>query len=334
MHWRIGAAFDGIGGGLRSVGDTIRARPALSYGALVLLVVFGLVLQPRVHIFTLDVATEIAVFTTTDEVLTRWDLGASSRLIDDPFAKSSAGRSLEPHAQLIVHKGTQIDVQRHGTGDVRVRLTRDDKGSTGRIELHESGDDLGDWAVLLIEPAGTPVLFPFRGTVTVGYDVAAGVDSVLQSGTVSVVEEQLIGGARYTANTENLDPGDRVELRDDGSWWWSPSKLSIVSGFVRAEPATGYSEPMEALGLVAHGAADFVQVDRLGSTGYKIRAPRWARFLHDPLLAAGTAIIALFVLLMEVGTKCSECVAAYRERNSSDEDRERAGKPGDADENA
>ena len=96
-----------------------------------------------------------------------------------------------------------------------------------------------------------------------------------------------------------------------------PSKPSIVTGFIRGEPATGYAGPREALGLVAHGPADFVKVDRLGSSGYKIRAPRWARFLHDPLLAAGTAIVALFALLMEVGTKCNDCVSAYREKMSS-----------------
>ena len=319
MRFFMGAAFERIGARLLAVGRMMLARPLLTYGTLVLLLVLILVLQPRVHIFTLDVTTEIAVFTTTDDVLTAWDLGAASKLIDnpDPFAEPSKGRSLGPNAQLIIYNETQVDVQRHGTGVVRVRLTRDDADPMGRIENQAGVEDLKNWAVLLIEPAGSPVLFPFRGTLTVGYDVAAGVDSVLQGGTVSVVENQLLGDARYTANTENLDPGDRVEMRDDPSGDL-PSKLSVVTGFIRAEPATGYPEPMEALGVVAHGTADFVQVDRLGSSGYKIRAPRWARFLHDPLLAAGTAIVALFALLMEVGKKCSECVSAYREKKSSD----------------
>ena len=329
MRYFKGTAFERLGARLLPVGQMMLARPLLTYGVLVLLLVLFLVLYPRVHIFTLDVATEIAVFKTTDEVLTAWDLGASSKLLNDPdpFAEPSEGRPLGPHAQLIIYKGTQVEVQRHGTGVVRVRLTRDDTAPMGRTETQAGVDDLNNWALILIEPAGTPIVFPFRGTLTVGYDVAAGVDSVLQGGTVSVVENQMRGHARYTANTENLDPGDRVEMRDDDPSGDLPSKLSIVTGFIRAEPATGYEDPMDALGLVAHGNADFVQVDRLGSSGYKIRAPRWARFLHDPLLAAGTAIVALFALLMEAGSKFGECVTAYRERKSSN-------KSGDTDEKA
>jgi len=355
MYWQRRANFSDILAHLRPMVSAIRNRPALVFGGVVLITVLGLVLQNRSHIFTLDVITEIVAFTTTDPVLTAWDLGATSRLYDnpDPFAENETGRKLEPNAQLIIHDGTRVDMQRHGTGVIRVQLTRDDAArpidriersgtaekrstdrigqsdaakehSIGRIEQSDTAIELNDWAVLQVEPAGTPALFPFRGTLTVGYDVAAGVDSVLLSGTVSVVEEQLIGNTHYTANAESIDAGDRVQLRRKPKKDESPPVLATVSGFVRAEPATGYSEPIDALNLVAHGQADFVQVDRLGSAGYKIRATRWARFLHDPLLAAGTAIVALFALLVEVGSKCREGIWAWRRKNDAGKDASQA----------
>ncbi len=329
LRWRLGLMV-----------SAIRKRPALVFGGIALLAVLGLVLQNRTHIFTLDVITEIVAFTTTDPVLTAWDLGATSELWDlgaddddDPFAENATGRKLEPHAQLVIHEGTQVSLQRHGTGVIRVQLTQDGDNSTGRIQEPDTTSQLSDMAVLLVKPAGTPALFPFRGKLTVGYDVAAGVDSVLQSGTVRVVERQLFGGTHYTANTESLDAGDRVQLVEGSD---PLVVLATVSGFVRAEPASGqgYSDPMNALNLVAHGQADFVQVDRLGSTGYKIRATRWARFVHDPLLAAATAIVALFTVLIEVGSKCREFISAYRRKDDADKGQKHAGGlGGDADEN-
>ena len=65
-------------------------------------------------------------------------------------------------------------------------------------------------------------------------------------------------------------------------------------------------------------------------TPAEIRAtlPRMHELVHDPLLAASTAIVTLFVLLMEVGSKCSECVAAYRERTNSRKDQKPTRKTG------
>ena len=58
--------------------------------------------------------------------------------------------------------------------------------------------------------------------------------------------------------------------------------------------------------MVAHGRADHVRVERLGSAGYRIRAPFWARFLHDPLIAGFTTILALLLLVFEASLKMHE----------------------------
>jgi hypothetical protein len=172
---------------------------------------------------------------------------------------------------------------------------------TGRIEDSDGKvTNINGWSTLLIKLKERPLVVPFGGTLTVGDDVTVGVDSLLLSGTVNAVEAQLVGETSYVAGQQNLDTGDRVQLYIKP--WFKPAYPALVTGFVRAEPEE-FSESVNALTLVAHGKADFVRVERLGSEGYKIGAPRWARFLHDPLLAAATAIIMLLALLLEFGSK-------------------------------
>ncbi|RRQ22351.1 hypothetical protein D6C00_10585 [Thiohalobacter thiocyanaticus] len=263
-----------------------------------------LVIVERENIFTVDASTEVAAFRITDPLLSEWTLGPA-RLIEDPFADVAASRNLADQSLLVVEPGTRVRLQRHGVGQLRIQLTADAGTTAGRVELADSSRiSLGDWALLLVEVAGRPLVFPFRGTLAVGDDVAAGVDSIMLNGTVSVVEEQLLGKTHYVAGGEALDTGDRVQLWNKAPYGSVEPEPAVVSGFVRAEAMEGFSEPVNALTLVAHGQADYVQVERLGSAGYHIHAPHWARFLHDPLLAASTAIIALVALLFEVLSKC------------------------------
>lgn len=290
-------------------------KPKFIIALVVLLLVVLLVMSDREKIFTLNVSTEIVEFSLTDPLLSEWMIG-NARLIDDPFSEGEGGTVLNDHSVLMLNTGTQVRVQRHGVEHTRLLLTAGEQASAGRIEDAEGHSiKLPDWALLLVKDSGRPLVLPFRGTLTVGDDVAIGVDSILLSGTVSVVEEQLLGRTHYTAGVEDLDPGDRVQL-------WRPDEsgarvAATVDGFVRAEPMEGYSDPGDALTLVAHGQADFVQVERLGSAGYQIRAPRWARFLHDPLLAAATAIIALMALLLEFSSKCVEAVEPRNEEEGT-----------------
>lgn len=271
------------------------------------LLVMVVVMWNREHIFTLDVSTEVAAFTITDPILAEWTL-EEARLIDDPFASDEQGIALEPSSLLLLDPGTQVRVQRHGMADLRILLQSEKAVSVGRIES-ETGQQvsLSDWALLLVTVRQRPLVFPFRGTLTVGDDVAIGVDSILLSGSVRVVEEQLLGNTHYLAGIEELDAGDRVQMRH------KDRRVAIVEGFVRAEPMDSYSEPIDALKLVAHGQADYVQVYRLGSAGYQVRAPRWARFLHDPLLAAVAAIVTLLAVVFELSSTFVELVGRTKQ---------------------
>lgn len=283
-----------------------RREPKLIIVIIALLAVTLLVMGGREKIFTLDVSTEVVRFSVTDPLLTEWMIG-NARLIDNPFSEDSEGTVLGDHSVLMLNTGTQVRMQRHGVEPARLLLTADKQASAGRIEDADGRSTaLGEWALLLVEVSGQPLVFPFRGTLTAGDDVAIGVNSILLSGTVSVVEGQLLGNTHYTAGVEDLDPGDRVQFwLQDHPVTGTPA-LATVDGFIRAEPMEGFSGPANALALVAHGQADFVQVERLGSAGYQVRASRWARFLHDPLLAAATAAIALLALLLECSSKCIE----------------------------
>lgn len=282
------------------------------FAAIIVAAVIALVVTDRENIFTINASTEAVAFRITDPVLSQWALG-TARLMEDPLAEVAAGRALRAHSTLFIAPGTQVRLQRHGIGWVRIQLTVPDHGSAGYVMQPDgSRIPLHDWALLLVEIAERPLVFPFRGTLSVGDDVAAGVDSILLGGTVSVVEEQLLGKTHYVAGGETLDPGDRVQLWRRNGEQGKPPAPAVVSGFMRAEASEGFSEPVNAFTLVAHGQADYVQVERLGSAGYHIQAPHWARFLHDPLLAASTAIIALVALLLEVLSKCGSVVGSVR----------------------
>lgn len=285
----------------------------------VIVLIMLLVLWDRDKIFTFEIATEVVSITITDPVLSHWPIG-SAKLQDDPFDENDS-RVLDAFSLLTISPGTQVRIQRHGLRTVRIRLHKDEGKSVGRI-TPPSGDavELGDWALFGITPDQAPVVLPFRGQVQVGEDVSPGVDSVLLNGDISVIEAQAIGRTHYVAGSQRLETGDRVTpMHATGLLRQKLSKASM-DGFLRIEPAQGFSDPADGLLLVAHGEADYVQVDRLGSAGYEIRASRWARFLHDPLLAAIVAIMTLLILLIEFSSKCAGLLKPAQHARSSDGD--------------
>lgn len=290
--------------------------------AVAVAVVVAILLWPREQIFTLDGRVEVVSFSVADPLVSRWRLGRVD-LLEDPFAGMSSARRLEG-TTLEVARGTQVGVLRHGVGGVRIRLAAEAGRSAGSL-IGPAGEAeaLGDWALVVVEPDERPLVLPFRGQLTAGDDVAAEVDSMLLSGRVSIVEEQLSGRTRYVAGVRELDPGDRVQFRRESSASEGENAVALVDGFVRAEPA-GFSEATNALALVAHGAAGHVEVHRLGSAGYRIRAKRWARFVHDPLVAGFTAAVALTALLLEFISK----VAGFFKDDAEEGSTRRAGTGG------
>lgn len=266
-----------------------------------------LVTIDRKWIFTINAITETVEFTVTnnDKDLFEWNIG-SSNLIYHPEADNDHGTELGNDAKLKLTENTKVTINRQGIEKIHINIKSKTNDSAGSIDNQGKVTRLGKQAIFTIHINEKPLLLPFIGRLTTGDDVADGVDSILLSGTVSVMEEQLIGRARYVVNIEKLDAGDRVQL-------WSRDHTETTSyGFIRADSTKGVSNPINALTVIAHSQADHAQVERFGSAGYKIYAPQWARFLHDPWLVAATSIITIIVLLLEFSSKCAALVVGKK----------------------
>lgn len=280
-------------------------KAALCLALLLVLGVAWAFLDNRENIFTVDALTEIVSVETSGEAFSGWLVGGG-RLLENPLASSDTARALPPDTYLMIQSGTLVTVQRHGIRAVRIRL-ENPGASVGTLDV--PGDPsvaLGGWAVVLVTPESSPLILPFRGRLTVGDDVTSGVDSILLSGSVGVLEEQWIPGSRYNAGTTVLDRGDKIRFVNEVSE--HETEQAIVDGFLRVEPVDQerFTEAINGIQLMAHGVASYVKVERLGSTGYQIMAHRWARFLYDPLLAFLAALGALLFAAAEVYSRSRE----------------------------
>lgn len=260
-------------------------------------IVAALYLDGRERIFTLDAVTETASLIVSDGAFAEWRIDGAE-LTDNPLA-AEAALTLPQGTYLMLRPGTRVDVQRHGIQDVLLTLHAA-AGTAGSIVSPDTGEHrLGAWAALRVPSGGRPLLWPFRGMLEVGDDVTAGVDSVLLQGKVNVLEQQLLRRTRYNAGTSELDRGDRIGFRRESR---KGDEAAVVEVFFRIEPANQerFTEALNAIQLIAHGSADYVSVERLGSSGYQIRATRWARFLYDPLLSFLAGVGALLFAAIEI----------------------------------
>ncbi|RLA44226.1 MAG: hypothetical protein DRQ97_11685, partial [Gammaproteobacteria bacterium] len=182
---------------------------------MVLLLLFVLVLWlafwPRGKIYTLDISTEIISFIIADALYSEWDISGGD-LYRDPFDDTDVMRGLGGFSVLSLNKGVSVEVQRHGIGPVRIKLSCDG-GSIGRVQ-DDNGNTyaLGEWALITRPLVDKPLVLPFRGHLSIGEDVTSFVDSILLGGTISIVEEKKFTRGHYTAGQETLDRGDRVQL--------------------------------------------------------------------------------------------------------------------------
>ncbi|UZD67069.1 hypothetical protein [Marinobacter sp. AN1] len=286
--------------------------PAFLAFALLLAAV-GALCEDRDNIFTVEATTETLSLVTSDEVFSQWFVGGG-RLMTDPLASSDDSVLLPADTYLNISRGTEVTVQRHGIQALRIKL-QNPSGPLGTLNSVEPLETtLGSWAVVIFEPELTPLILPFRGVLTVGDDVTSQVDSILLSGSISVLEQQWIRNTRYVAGNTTLDPGDRIRFWDESDG--NGPKQAVVEGFIRVEPTNQerFTEALNAMQLIAHGAASYVQVQRLGSTGYQVYAHRWARFLYDPLLASLAALGAVLFAALEIYSKSREIGIHLRER--------------------
>lgn len=251
-----------------------------------------LVLRHRPATYSLSATTEVASIMVHDPLgVTVWLPNAE---ISSP-GEAKSGTAIPHRVLLDVGNGTTIRLAREGMGPLLMQLTWDaGKGPGARLTgASDSGDptlksndvirvDLGDGTDARSSTQST-VLLGFRGYLHVGEDVGAQVERTLLSGRVTITEGVLENSERYRVDDAMLDPGDEV------AWRLHPPRsgdtaTAVVSGFVHAG-----SDP--ALLVVAHGAADHLEVTRFGAVSYQIRPNPIERILHDPVINVATILL-------------------------------------------
>lgn len=266
--------------------------------------VFVILIAFRDFAYTVDARTEIAQIDFVGEALADWEL-PDAWLIDNP---SNEGMPIGP-GTLLIEDGARVVVSRSGFGPVRIELTRRTRSgahaSPGLLRGAD-GDErtLPSGAVVIVASGRTgiaaedAIVLPLQGVVTIGDDVAAGVDAVLLSGAIRIAERQLAANRRYIALEQSLDSGDRVALICDRQSISCRGGRSVISGFLRI----AFQEEQAGFDAVVHGHADSARVDRLGGGTYEVRPSVLDRVIKDPFLSGLGTLLAFALAMVEMAT--------------------------------
>lgn len=252
-----------------------------------MLIVSFLFFSGRENIFTISGQTESISLTFTSNQLNKWDISGASLLRD--FNDFEPKHLTQQEVYFSPAQGASAIVSRklnRSTEEIFIVISKDE-GSVGEIETESGIEKLGSYIEISI-PLVQARIFPFVGALSIGEDVAVGVDSILLSGTVKIIEQEFLSKGRYIAGEYNLDRGDRVELFMDDELL----QASQVKGFMRFTK----DNPID---ITCHGVGEVVKVERLGSAGYAISPSVWARLAKDPFITAVTSLFATLLLLME-----------------------------------
>ncbi|PKH33595.1 hypothetical protein [Shewanella sp. ALD9] len=252
-----------------------------------MLIVSVLFFSGRENIFTISGQTESISLTFTSNQLNKWDISGASLLSD--FNDFEPKHLTQQEVYFSPAQGASAIVSRklnRSTEEIFIVISKYE-GSVGEIETENGIEKLGSYIEISI-PLVQARIFPFVGALSIGEDVAVGVDSILLSGTVKIIEQEFLSKGRYIAGEYNLDRGDRVELFMDDEL----QQASQVKGFMRLTK----DNPID---ITCHGVGEVVKVERLGSAGYAISPSVWARLAKDPFITAVTSLFATLLLLME-----------------------------------
>ena len=258
---------------------------------IILLLLALSVLLPRNNIVTVEADTEIVSYKVVNTKLSIFDVEGAD-LYSDPFSSEPTVHIDQAGSYIRLTENTNVEIRKRENDDV-VYITLSTKSlSVGSIYLPNGSISLGPWANLSIDLtlAPLPRLLPFRGKLTLGEDVAPGIENILLSGSVSIAEQQLglFSRERYLLLESKLEKGDRVLVRSA-----TKDEEAVSDGFVRVTYG-------ETLSVVAHTSDGEVHVIRFGSAGYRISPSVWARVINDPSLSWVTALLGILLLSVEL----------------------------------
>lgn len=256
---------------------------------LLLIVTFFIIFHEKEKAFTIKGQTEAFTITLSDAPINQWDV-SKAILVTDILASNDEDVYLPLDSYYIPAPNTVARIhllQESGKSRLLITLSDEHGASVGEIETAAGIETLPSYAELKL-PLNNVIMLPFEGQVQIGEDIGNGVDKILLSGGVRIIEKQLFTENRYIAGDYEFDTGDRIQLFSDHE----ESILSKVKGFVRIVNSNSIS-------FTLHGEGRVLKVYRLGSAGYEISSSVWSRLTKDPVVSAITTLIATLFLLME-----------------------------------
>lgn len=259
-----------------------------SYTGIVILVLIVIaasiiLLGDRSSIFSIKGNTQTLTIRTTTNPVNEWVFSQGT-----VFSVSSGPNeySLSENTPLILEAGNKIIIttfERGGNTTVVINAKKD-SGIVATIENPDSDIVLTDYIDITIQITST-LSFPFEGEALIGEDIGDGVDSILLSGEVSVLEQLFLTSGRYQGEIYDLNTGDRVFVT-------SNNQSVISKGFIRVT-----SDESFYFSAISEGSE--ARVIRFGSQDIVITPSLWSRVTKDPIVSAITAFLALMFLLLE-----------------------------------
>lgn len=245
-------------------------------------------LSERENVYSIKGNTEALTVTFTQDSINQWNVG--SALLLNGFSDNTQLDSLPEDSYFFPNAGSiarisMIEAPQH-ENQLFIVITSDNK-SVGFIETPQGVVDLLDYVEIKL-PIARATLLPFKGKTHIGEDVGQGVNRILLSGEVRVIEQQFFKEQRYVAGEYSIDSGDRLVLYKDEQL----KEQVSMKGFIRIS-----NNP--AFDFTIHGVGKVLTVSRLGSAGYQITPSLWARLTKEPIIAALTTLFATLFLLME-----------------------------------
>jgi hypothetical protein len=255
---------------------------------IVLLVLF-VMLWPRDNVYSITGDTEAITIVFSEDAINQWDI--SGAIYNNGFPDENNKSDLLPEdSYFFPNKDTTARVSiikaLDRSNELLIIFTSSG-ASTGYIESSEGTIELLDYVEMKL-PIEKASLLAFEGETHIGEDVGQGVDKILLSGEVRIIERQLFRDKKYIAGDYLLDSGDRLTLYKDDSL----KNHTNMKGFLRVSDKTSFD-------FTVHGEGAVLLVFRLGSADYQITPSVWSRISKDPIIAAITTILATVFLLME-----------------------------------
>ena len=253
---------------------------------LIFLLVFGAVIFPRDSAISIFTLTEKVTISSQSLILGEWEVSGGKHF-SDPLDPGKFTRLPEYDVFLSLGEGSEIEITKHKNSPMRLMIRSLDTFPSKILMPDGSQITLQKFAYLEIDK-GWPRTLPVKAYVTIGDDIANGVNHILQEGQIQLIEKQLFGSDRYIAAEASLDRGDRLVLNNVES-----DGQPVLNGFLRADEN-------EMISGVFHGKSVTAKIERMGAAGYTIKESIWRRIVSDPFVAIVSTLLGILLIALEI----------------------------------